>query len=84
MAKHTSLPTLDLHGERTEGLEDKVDRFITSAQSKGHAQARIMTGKGSGKVLAAVQKYLKLGGYPSHFERLPNGRPNEGVLIVQI
>jgi len=82
--KASSLPTLDLHGERLEGLEDKVDRFITSSQSKGHHQIRIMTGKGSGQVRATVQKYLKLGGYPAHFERLADGTANEGVLIVQI
>jgi DNA mismatch repair protein MutS2 len=82
--KGSSLPTLDLHGERLDGLEDKVDRYITSAQAKGQHQIRIMTGKGSGQVRAAVQKYLKLGGYPSHFERLPNGASNEGVLVVQI
>ena len=83
MAK-LSRATLDLHGDRLEGLDDKVDRFITSSQAKGLQQVRIMTGKGSGKVLAAVQKYLKLGGYPAHFERLANGKPNEGVLVVQI
>ena len=79
-----ALPTLDLHGERLDGLDDKVDRFITSHQAKGHHQVRIMTGKGSGQVRSAVQKYLKLGGYPSHFERLASGSPNEGVLVVQI
>ena len=79
-----AMPTLDLHGERLDGLEDKVDGFITSSQAKGHHQIRIMTGKGSGQVKAAVQKYLKLGGYPAHFERLSNGQANEGVLVVQI
>ena len=83
-AKGSAFSTLDLHGERLDGLVDKVDRFITSSQAKGHNQIRIMTGKGSGQVRAAVQKYLKLGGYPFHFERLANGTPNEGVLVVQI
>lgn len=77
-------PTLDLHGQRMDGLEDRVDRFIVDSQSKGHERVRIMTGKGSGQVLKAVQTYLKQGGYPSNFERLPNGTPNEGVLIVHI
>ena len=80
----SQFPTLDLHGERLDGLEDKVDRFITQSQGKGAHQVRIMTGKGSGRVLAAVQKYLKLGGYPAHFERLSSGQANEGVLVVQI
>ncbi len=76
--------TLDLHGQRMDGLEDRVDRFIVESQKKGQHQVRIMTGKGSGQVLKAVQTYLKLGGYPSHFERLANGKSNEGVLLVQI
>ena len=83
MAK-AALPTLDLHGERLDGLDDKVDRFITQSQARGAHQVRIMTGKGSGQVRAAVQKYLKLGGYPSHFERLSNGSSNEGVLVVDV
>lgn len=83
-SKTATLPTIDLHGERLDGLVDKVDRFITLNQGKGHNQIRIMTGKGSGQVRAAVQSYLKLGGYPSHFERLPNGATNDGVLVVQI
>jgi dsDNA-specific endonuclease/ATPase MutS2 len=77
------LPTLDLHGHRMEGLEDSVDRFITAAQKKNQDSIRIMTGKGSGQVKAAVQKYLKMGGYPFHFERTVSG-VNEGVLIVSI
>ena len=70
-----------------EGLDDTVDRFITQSQKKGIEQVRIMTGKGSGQVKAAVQKYLKMGGYPFHFERTPGGATgnvNEGVLVVSI
>ena len=78
------LPLLDLHGSRLEGLEDQVDRFLMQAHQSGVHQVRIMTGKGSGQVRAAVQKYLKLGGYPFRFEKLPNGEENQGVLIVQV
>lgn len=67
-----------------EGLEDRVDQFIVKSQRDGHHRVRIMTGKGSGQVRTAVQKYLKMGGYPSQFERLDNGSLNEGVLVVQI
>ena len=66
-----------------EGLEDTVDRFITKAQSQGRETVRIMTGKGSGQVKSVVQSYLKMGGYPFHFERTVSG-VNEGVLIVSI
>ena len=81
--KKHELPTLDLHGHRMDGLEDSVDRFITQSQKKGHESIRIMTGKGSGQVKAAVQSYLKTGGYPFHFERGVGG-VNEGVLVVSI
>lgn len=81
--KKHELATLDLHGHRMEGLEDSVDRFITQSQKKGQDSVRIMTGKGSGQVKTAVQKYLKMGGYPFHFERGLGG-VNEGVLIVSI
>jgi DNA mismatch repair protein MutS2 len=77
-------PTLDLHGQRLEGLEDKVDRFLMDSQKKGLHQVRIMTGKGSGQVRVAVEKYLKLGGYPFRFEKNSAGAANEGVLLVQI
>jgi dsDNA-specific endonuclease/ATPase MutS2 len=82
--KNNSSPVLDLHGDRLLDLEDKVDRFIMQSKNKGLSEIRIMTGKGTGKVLAAVQKYLKLGGYPFHFEKKSNNQINEGVLIVHI
>lgn len=79
-----NVPVLDLHGERTEGLEDKVDRFLMQANQKGLSQVKIMTGKGSGKVLAAVQAYLKLGGFHFSFDKNPNGSRNEGVLVIHL
>ena len=77
-------PLLDLHGETLLDVEAKVDRFLMQAQSKGVSQIRIMTGKGSGKIRTAVQKYLKLGGYAYHFEKSANNQDNEGVLIVHV
>jgi DNA-nicking Smr family endonuclease len=77
-----SLPTLDLHGKTVDEVADLVDRFITSQTKRGSDQIRIMTGKGSGKVKAATQAYLKMGGFPFEFERLATGARNEGVLIV--
>ena len=62
-------PLLDLHGENLLDVEAKVDRFLMVAQTRGLSQIRIMTGKGTGKIRAAVQKYLKLGGYSYHFEK---------------
>lgn len=77
-------PILDLHGDKLLDVEAKVDRFLMQAQSKGLTQIRIMTGKGTGKVRAAVQQYLKLGGYTYHFEKSANNQDNQGVLVVHV
>ena len=79
-----STPLLDLHGQRLEGLEDQVDRFLMQAHRQGSTEIRIMTGKGSGQVRAAVQKYLRLGGYTYRYETLPNGSQNDGIMIVVV
>lgn len=77
-------PLLDLHGDNLLDVEAKVDRFLMQAQRKGLSQVRIMTGKGTGKIRAAVQTYLKLGGYTYHFEKSANNQDNEGVLVVHV
>jgi hypothetical protein len=77
--KHKIEPCLDLHGVVVEDVDDQVDRFIRTTKA---GRVRIMPGKGSGKVKNAVIQYLKLGGFPWEYERLPNGQPNEGVLVV--
>ncbi|HVK61586.1 MAG TPA: Smr/MutS family protein [Bdellovibrionales bacterium] len=77
-----SLPTLDLHGRTVDEIADLVDRFITKETARGSERIRIMTGRGTGKVKEATQKYLKLGGFPFELERTISGGRNEGVLIV--
>lgn len=77
-------PLLDLHGENLLDMEAKVDRFLMQAQNKGMSEIRIMTGKGTGKIRAAVQKYLKLGGYTYHYEKMSNNQDNEGILVVHV
>jgi dsDNA-specific endonuclease/ATPase MutS2 len=77
-----AIPLLDLHGFLVEDVPDAVDRFLMQAQRKGAERVRIMPGKGSGKVRAAVTQYLKLGGFPFENEKLPGGTVNEGVLVV--
>lgn len=84
MAIQNKAPLLDLHGENLLDVEAKVDRFITQAQAKGVSEIRIMTGKGTGKIRAAVQKYLKLGGYHFHYDKSSNNQVNEGILIVHV
>ena len=47
-----NIPTLDLHGYRTEEVFTAIDRFIRQAQGRDHEYIRIITGKGLGKVRA--------------------------------
>jgi dsDNA-specific endonuclease/ATPase MutS2 len=74
------IPTLDLHGFKTDDVFDAVEKFL--AKHTRATQVRIMPGKGTGKVKAEVERYLKLAGYPWSSERLPSGGTNDGVMIV--
>jgi dsDNA-specific endonuclease/ATPase MutS2 len=75
---------LDLHGKRAEEIEPLIDRFLMDL-SKSHLKtARIMTGKGTGTVKAIVIKYLKLAGYHWSYEKLSNGKSNEGCLVLHL
>ncbi len=82
MHKPKKLPTLDLHGFKTEDVFDAVESFLKKHSSQ--PQVRIMPGKGTGKVKAQVIEYLRLGGYPWSAERMNNGQVNDGVMIVHM
>lgn len=73
---------LDLHGYKAEDVEPAIDKFLVQVSKTSLKKARIMTGKGSGTVKAITIKYLKLAGYPWIYERLPNGKQNEGCLVI--
>ncbi len=73
---------LDLHGFIAEDVEATVDAFIMKVNLLKLKRARIMTGKGTGKVRQIVIEYLKRAGYPWEYERIPKGRHNEGVLVI--
>lgn len=75
---------LDLHGCRAEDVEERVDRFLAQAVQGNLRKIKIMTGKGTGVVRKIVIDYLKLGNYPWSFEKLANGKPNEGVLVIHL
>ena len=80
VSSHKKLPTLDLHGYKTDDVFDAVEKFIRQHANK--PQVRIMPGKGTGAVKAKVVEYLKLAGYPWAPELMDNGKTNDGVMIV--
>ncbi len=74
---------LDLHGYKSDAVEDAVDRFLVQVSgTSGLKRARIMTGKGTGTVKAIVIRYLKMAGYNWSYEKLSNGKNNEGCLVI--
>ena len=73
---------LDLHGCTTDEVIDKLDPFLLQAANANLKRVRVMTGKGTGKVKAVVLQYLKQAQYQWQYEKLANGKNNEGVLVV--
>lgn len=78
--KKSASPTLDLHGFKTDEVFDAIENFLSRNSSA--KQVRIMPGKGTGKVKAKVEEYLRLARYPWKLERLENGKENDGVMVV--
>ncbi|MCB0364407.1 MAG: Smr/MutS family protein [Bdellovibrionaceae bacterium] len=76
--------TLDLHGRTTDEVFDLVDAFLLKESQRGAHTARIMTGKGKGLVQKVVIDYLRKAHYHWSHERLADGRPNEGVLVIHL
>jgi DNA-nicking Smr family endonuclease len=73
---------LDLHGFKSDQVEAAIDAFLMKVSTSGLKRARIMTGKGTGTVQSITTRYLKLAGYPYAFEKLANGKNNEGCLVI--
>lgn len=73
---------LDLHGYRTDEAEAAIDRFLMSLTKKNLKRARILTGIGTGAIRSLTIKYLKRAGYQWEYERLKNGKINEGCLVI--
>ncbi len=73
---------LDLHGYKSGDVESAIDSFLMDLSKSSRRTARIMTGKGTGTVKALAIKYLKMAGYTWSYEKLPNGKSNEGCLVI--
>jgi dsDNA-specific endonuclease/ATPase MutS2 len=77
-----SSDSLDLHGFRGEDVESAVDKFIIHINNSHLKRARIVTGKGTGTVQKIVINYLKIAGFQWKYEKLSNGKENQGVLVL--
>lgn len=75
-------PRLDLHGKRTDEVEELVDHFLFSHSQRGTDRIEIMTGKGEGKVQKVVIDYLRKGHYNWAYKQEKNGKQNTGILVV--
>jgi len=73
---------LDLHGYKADQVEAAIDRFLMQLSTSSLKKARIMTGKGTGTVQSIAIRYLKMAGYHWSFEKLANGKNNEGCLVI--
>ena len=52
------IPELDLHGENTGLVEEKIDQFLYQNFLKKEKAVRIITGGGAGILKEKVKKYL--------------------------
>lgn len=75
---------LDLHGYKAEDVESAIDDFLVKISKSNLRKARLMTGKGTGTVQKIAIKYLKLAGYQWTYEKLANGKDNQGCLIIHL
>ncbi len=76
------MKSLDLHGYTTDDAENAIDSFLHTFNQSGAKRAKIITGKGSGKIQQITVAYLKRAGYQWQYEKLSNGKDNTGVIIL--
>jgi DNA mismatch repair protein MutS2 len=70
-------PPLELHllGKTVDEALGEVDKFLDDASRAGRTEARIVHGHGTGKLKAAVRRFLK--GH-AHVDAFRPGEPREG------
>lgn len=73
------VPALDLHGRTVDEAIAAVEVLISDALVSGHAEVRIIHGRGSGRVKAGVHRYLRQLSAVAAFRLDPT---NPGVTIV--
>lgn len=76
------MKSLDLHGYNKDEAIDAIDQFLHAFGRSGDRRAKIITGKGTGVIQKAAIDYLSKAGYHWEYEKLANGKLNEGVLVL--
>lgn len=72
---------LDLHGYRVKEAEELLAEFLSDAIMAGSAQISIVHGLGSGKVKAAVHRYLSTCGVVKRFA-VSMSNPGETIVYL--
>ena len=80
----TISPELDLRGLYTEEAVDKTDRFIHDAAISSLSQVRIVHGKGTGALKAAIHSLLKSHRYVKSYRLGNYGEGDAGVTVVEL
>ena len=74
---------LDLRGERVEGGLKRLDQYIDQAFLSGLPWGRIIHGKGTGRMRAAVRKVLSKHPYVKSWEEGKDGEGGSGVTVAK-
>ncbi len=82
---HTPMPAeLHLRGLRVEAALYELDKYLDQAALAGHAQVRIVHGKGTGAVRTAVHDRLREHPLVKSFRLGEEGEGDSGVTVVEL
>ena len=75
---------LDIRGRRVEDGVEELDRYLDSAFLARLPWVRIIHGKGTGKLRAAVRKRLSSNNYVQSWEEGKDGEGGPGVTVAKM
>lgn len=73
---------VSLRGQRAEEAMENLDRYLDQAYAAGLSSARIIHGKGTGKLRELVREELKKRPYVERFEEAQSYEGGEGVTVA--
>jgi dsDNA-specific endonuclease/ATPase MutS2 len=79
-----TIPSLDLHGAKTDEVFDRVDRFLRREEGRGTACVRIIHGIGTGKVREKTLEYCRMTGHVPKPDLAVNGAKNPGSFLLYL